>query len=54
MAKIMWAWREAKGDFCHIYRREMLVRLCSPDGFKNKEARGEGKVVRVRVTEVKR
>lgn len=49
--KQMWAWYDIKRDkYCHIYPRRMLVEMCSPDGFKSAEKRGEGKVVKVTVS----
>ena len=50
--QIMWAWWNNKTkSFSHIYNREMLVRMCSPDGFKDKENNREGKIVKVVVKE---
>lgn len=49
-----WAWLNNKtGTYCHIYPRRFLVEMCSPDGFKKAEARGEGRIVRVNIEEAK-
>lgn len=49
----MWAWwNNEKKRFSMIYPAEMIVRMCSPDGFKRAEERGEGKVVKVIVRAV--
>ena len=48
-----WAWRDNKdGSYRHIYQRKIIVQMCSPDGFKEAEERGKGKLVRVRIVEV--
>jgi len=39
-------------DLDFIYKKEFLVRMCSPDGFKYCEENGFGKVVRVSVKEI--
>jgi hypothetical protein len=51
----MWAWwgKETQG-FRHVYPRRGIVEMCSPDGFKEKTARGEGRIVQVMVKESKR
>jgi hypothetical protein len=47
----MWAYYDRiKGTYHHVYRNENLVRMCSPDGFKEREARGEGEVVQVEIS----
>ena len=51
---LLWAWWDAeKKTFCHIYPKEICVRICSPDGFAKAEADGRGKVMRVKVSAVK-
>lgn len=50
--QVMWAWWDEKThEFCHIYRRKFLVEMCSPDGFRGRIKRGEGKIVKVLVRE---
>lgn len=50
--QVMWAWWDNKTkSFHYIYGRENMVKMCSPDGFRNKESKKEGKVVRVVVKE---
>ena len=49
--KKMWAWYDIKKDeYRFIYPSELVVRICSPDGFKSKEERGEGKVIEVTIS----
>lgn len=48
-----WAWYDNKDKgYRHIYPRRFLVEMCSPDGFKRAEARGDGRIVKVVVKEV--
>jgi len=52
--KLYWAWFDNKtGAYCYVYDRRFLVEMCSPDGFKEAEARGEGRIVRVNIEEAK-
>lgn len=47
-----WAWwDEAKQEFGMVYPSELVVRICSPDGFKSQEEKGEGRVLPVTITE---
>lgn len=49
---IYWAWYDFKSkDYRYIYPRRILVEMCSPDGFKTAEQRGEGKIVEIIVRE---
>ena len=53
--KTYWAWRDDKEEeFRHIYKRRFQVEMCSPDGFRQAEKRGDGKLVEVKVTEYRR
>ena len=50
----MWAWWDKKQNrFCHVYGRQFLVEMCSPDGFKSAMKDGEGKIMEVTITEKK-
>ena len=47
----MWAvYDREKATYHHVYRNENIVRMCSPDGFKSREDRGEGEVVQVEIS----
>jgi hypothetical protein len=44
----MWAWWSTDGEtFCHVYPQRRCVEMCSPDGFKQAMARGDGEIVEV-------
>ena len=46
----MWAWWEAKDNsYLYVYPSRVLVEMNSPDGFKNDEANGRGKIMQVTV-----
>ncbi len=42
-------WGEERGYFSMVYHARMMVEMCSPDHFKSAEAKGEGKLLQVRV-----
>lgn len=50
----LWAWHDFEKDrYSMIYNGRFLVEMCSPDGFKKRTENGEGKIVELRVVEVK-
>lgn len=52
--QLMWAWHDFKGKrYKFIYEAKMLVEMCSPDGFKLETKRGEGRIIQVKVQEIK-
>ena len=49
-----WAyWDKEEQKFHFLYPSEMIVRMCSNDGFKRDEEEGKGKVLPVTITERK-
>lgn len=59
MVKIMYAWkdlrpenRDTDNNIRFIYSSESLVRMCFPDGAREQEKLGEGKVIKVEIREV--
>ena len=52
-SEVLWAWWDAEKDkYRHLYPSELLVRMCSPDGYKTDEKEGRGRVLQVKVTPV--
>lgn len=52
--EIMWAWfDEYDKSIWHIYPTKKCVEMCSPDGFKESTKRGYGRIIKVKITEVK-
>jgi len=50
----LYAWHEyEKDDYYMVYNKKFLVEMCSPDGFKKRTELGEGKIVKLKVVEVK-
>lgn len=39
-------------EVAYIFSSEMLVKICSPDGFKGDVREGKGKFVRLKITEL--
>ncbi len=53
MKEELWAWHDFQKDtYSMIYPRKFIVEMCSPDGFKQRTKRGEGKIVKLKVIEV--
>lgn len=51
--KTMWAyWDDKRHLFFHVYHQEGVVRMCSPDRFQKDEREGNGKVMKVKVTQL--
>jgi len=49
----MWAWKNFNNKLLHIHPSKNCVEMCSPDYFRSAIERGEGKIVKVCVTEIK-
>jgi len=48
-----YAWKTKEGVYRNIYTGRILVEMCSPDGYKKATERGDGKIVKVEIKEIK-